>query len=1099
MSLTLYRVPTGGAFCSLDPGWGPDDDRTWILTRSPYIQGVTTFGTGCVGQKIDGALHNGGNRSFVSNDFTQVLSDGVGAWVTNNGRAELVSVFTYYCHVGYLAADGGIIRGANGNCSYGRFGAVSDGVDLTEVPKITTVNNRNNRPIVAAAFAGDFVDEIQIFEWLNAGQEFTQATASFVGAGVDAAVKFEDFRDDAVFESRRIDIGTGINQSIGGGGYTIIQNNAQTGGATTITIATNDPNSEPDYLGMRIILTSGPGTGQYGYITAYDNVTKVVAVARESDDQPGWDHVVPGKPNQIPLGTGTTYRIEPRPIFSAPEYTATEFNVGISTDWTSAVYGETTQTYNNILGQPGSGFVETQDGLEALTARFNISKIGRSYTVTVSNAGAGYAIGDEIVIAGNVLGGATPTNDLTITVTATTADSTNSITDFRSSGTGASGRFVVLESAGSTGVYSSDGETWQDFTILSGSAGIGDWNNLAAGNNRFVAIRRGSNVAASSLNGITWTQRTMPANRQWNSVVYGGDRFVAVAGNLNSAAWSTNGETWTAATMPTVGDSTINEWVDVAYGKNLFVAVANSQNVAAYSADGVTWTGTIMDVIDDSSQKDWVSVAYGNNRFVAISSTGDVAYSFNGENWLPATMPTQDGSTAHNWRKIRYAQGVFFAVGDTGGRDVGDDPTLGPSTFAATSFDGIVWTNRQLASEREWRTVAFGNPYIEQLDSTVGKNTPMWIAVATGTDRINKVRTGARALGRVSVSSGLISEVKLWDTGSGYQDEPTLTVISPNKTADVAVENRLADGVLTNPTWLNRGLGYRTATTRITVNGNGFADIIPEGKFVTISALSNYPGPGAQIQFSGNDTRYTIVTVESKTLEIGGEGFSARLRVTPELKNRDRLEHGTTAVIRELFSQVRITGHDFLDIGTGNFEETNYPELYSTGFFTAAPENEVVEEDGGRVFYTSTDQSGNFRTGELFAVEQATGIVTISADFFDLAGLTELRLGGIRVGGTGAVVREFSTDSLFTEDSNNIVPTQRAIRAYLSNRLTVGGSEIAVGSFIAGTVLIGPDRINNVAGLRIVFPKRMEFDGATSGISGSMLAQTMFFRSFGDE
>jgi hypothetical protein len=157
----------------------------------------------------------------------------------------------------------------------------------------------------------------------------------------------------------------------------------------------------------------------------------------------------------------------------------------------------------------------------------------------------------------------------------------------------------------------------------------------------------------------------------------------------------------------------------------------------------------------------------------------------------------------------------------------------------------------------------------------------------------------------------------------------------------------------------------------------------------------------------------------------------------------------------------------------------------------------VVEEDGGRVFYTSTDQSGNFRTGELFSVEQATGTVTISADFFDFSGLTELRLGGIRVGGTGAVIREFSTDPLFTEDSNNIVPTQRAIRAYLAGRLSIGGSEIAVSGFTAGTVLVGPDRFNNVAGLRIVIPTRVEFDGPLTNISGSILAQTMFYRSFG--
>jgi hypothetical protein len=292
---------------------------------------------------------------------------------------------------------------------------------------------------------------------------------------------------------------------------------------------------------------------------------------------------------------------------------------------------------------------------------------------------------------------------------------------------------------------------------------------------------------------------------------------------------------------------------------------------------------------------------------------------------------------------------------------------------------------------------------------------------------------------------------------------------------------------------LNRGLGYRTTSTTVTINGNGYADVTPSGKFFVMNDLDTYPGPGASLTIGNLPDFYTLVAIEP----IGetDRGLAARIRVSPEIKVRDNLQHLTPITIRTQFSQCRISGHDFLDIGTGNFEETNYPELYS-GFYTPEPQNEVVELNRGRVFYTSTDQSGNFRAGELFAVEQATGIVTISADFFDLGGLSELRLGGIRVGGTGAVVREFSTDPLFIADSNNIVPTQRAIKSYLASRLSIGGSEIAVGSFIAGTILVGPDRFNNTAGLRIIVPVRAEFDQASSGISGSMLAQTMFYRSF---
>jgi hypothetical protein len=788
-------------------------------------------------------------------------------------------------------------------------------------------------------------------------------------------------------------------------------------------------------------------------------------------------------------------------IFSAPEYAATEITVPTNTTWTDIAYGETTETYTNLIAGPGTGTVVGDDGLVPITATFNVTKAGRDYTITVVNPGAGYEFGQLLVISGDQLGGETPLNDLFIEVTEVSNDSTNSIVSAQQKtyGTGednqaASGRFVSISSGGTAAVYSSDGVNWDQTSLPS----LGDWASIAAGNNRFVAIRNSSNAAASSLDGITWTARTLPASRQWNAVVYGGGIFVAVAGNFDAGAISTNGTTWTATELPDIGDSSFNEWVDIAYGKNIFVALSNSGNFVATgtynsTTNSITWTGRTMDVIDDSSEKSWQSIAYGNNRFVAISSTGDIGYSFDSINWLPATMPTQDGSTAHNWKKIRYAQGVFFAVGDSGERVVGADETFGPTTFAATSFDGITWTNRELASEESWVSVGFGNPYTSQRDSTVGKKTPMWIAVPANSDRFNKIQTGARALGRVAVAAGVISAIRLWDTGSGYTEPPTMTLIDPNNNSDVAVDCRMGDGVLTNPSWINRGLGYRTNSTRITISGNGYADVTPSGKFIVINDLDVYPGPGAQMTIQGLTSIYTLVAVTP--IGTTDRGLAALIRISPEIKVRDNLQHLTPITIRTKFSQCRITGHDFLDIGTGNFEETNYPELYS-GFYTPAPENEIVEEDGGRVFYTSTDQSGNFRVGELFAVEQATGTVTISADFFDFSGLTELRLGGIRVGGTGAVIREFSTDPLFTEDSNNVVPTQRAIRAYLAGRLSVGGSEIAVGSFIAGTVLVGPDRIGNVANIRNIVPVRADFIGPLAGISGSILAQTMFYRSF---
>ena len=59
--------------------------------------------------------------------------------------------------------------------------------------------------------------------------------------------------------------------------------------------------------------------------------------------------------------------------------------------------------------------------------------------------------------------------------------------------------------------------------------------------------------------------------------------------------------------------------------------------------------------------------------------------------------------------------------------------------------------------------------------------------------------------------------------------------------------------------------------------------------------------------------------------------------------------------------------------------------------------------------WTSTDQKGDFRVGDLFRIEQSTGVATLNADAFDLSGLSQLQLGSIGAE-LGATINEFSTD-----------------------------------------------------------------------------------------
>jgi len=141
-------------------------------------------------------------------------------------------------------------------------------------------------------------------------------------------------------------------------------------------------------------------------------------------------------------------------------------------------------------------------------------------------------------------------------------------------------------------------------------------------------------------------------------------------------------------------------------------------------------------------------------------------------------------------------------------------------------------------------------------------------------------------------------------------------------------------------------------------------------------------------------------------------------------------------------STARATGHDFLDIGTGGFNTTNYPNV-TLGVPAQLPdqEKEVDERGKGRVFYVSTDQDGFFRVGKFFTVDQGTGTVTFSASIAlsNLDGLGFKR---------GVVASEFSADDAMTDNASDSVPTESAVRGYVNRRLGFNHGGAAVSNQI---------------------------------------------------
>jgi hypothetical protein len=493
-------------------------------------------------------------------------------------------------------------------------------------------------------------------------------------------------------------------------------------------------------------------------------------------------------------------------------------------------------------------------------------------------------------------------------------------------------------------------------------------------------------------------------------------------------------------------------WTSIAYGAGKFVAVASGGVQAASSTDnGVTWVTQTL-----PSSTAWSSVAFGNNRFVAVSSTSGTAaaYSLDGATWSASTI------TSSSYTSIAYGQGIFLAVGAT--------------TTSSSSPDGIVWTSRTISSANA-TYAAFGN----------SNSTGKFITASTTATTSNAITLGATARIRASVANGKIFSVRILEPGSSYASAPTLTFVDPNNVFEAPVTVRIGDGVLANPSFINRGSQYETASAEI-LRGNGYADIFQTGSFVAVRRLESRPVPGANVVF-GNlpDTTFKLVNVITFRGELDGS-YTGFLQISPQISISDSPEHLDTASLRLRYSQVRLTGHDFLDIGTGSFSETNYPGAPTQD---PIPANETVDNNGGRVFFTSTDQDGNFRVGDLFAIEQSTGIATLNADAFNISGLQELNLGNVTLGGGSATVTEFSTDPFFTADSDNIVPTQRAIKAFIASQIGGGGASLNVNSVTAGSIFISSNVITTVTGIPIKMDATFEFRG---GVTGYPLAFNFF-------
>jgi hypothetical protein len=112
--------------------------------QSPYIQNCTNFIPNSIGMKIDGSKSIGLTKSMVVDSYTQYNQGGIGVSITNEGYAQLVSLFTICNETAIFCGSGAACDLTNSNSSFGDFGLIADGVGPLKYTGIVTSSAAEN-------------------------------------------------------------------------------------------------------------------------------------------------------------------------------------------------------------------------------------------------------------------------------------------------------------------------------------------------------------------------------------------------------------------------------------------------------------------------------------------------------------------------------------------------------------------------------------------------------------------------------------------------------------------------------------------------------------------------------------------------------------------------------------------------------------------------------------------------------------------------------------------------------------------------------------------------------------------------------------------
>jgi len=418
---------------------------------------------------------------------------------------------------------------------------------------------------------------------------------------------------------------------------------------------------------------------------------------------------------------------------------------------------------------------------------------------------------------------------------------------------------------------------------------------------------------------------------------------------------------------------------------------------------------------------------------------------------------------------IGVTTGLSFATGPTIGSITGAGPyfavinnitcletlEIGQRIYARPNITGVTVSGNGTNCTYTFTGQSFV-PYLPEQRitisgfATVGYNGTFTVISCTNTTVVvaNTTTGGSTTGGTIAVvaTGALAANTTIYSKSAATNSITITSTLTP--TAGTIVFN--AEGAVASASGgsgitVRRCLGER-GDTSVAIGNLGAADAerinngISQGLFYTFC----YEGTEYQItnyqSSTSLGTDYALITV-SPSLSIPVTRFNNPVTLKGAVPSPTTLSKGTLTI---RISLTRVTSHDLLEIGTGSYADTNYPnEIYgppvnsiaSVPTYSTQADNEtgqlvlrsqMQERGSGRTFFVTTDQFGNFSVGPFFRVDQGTGTVTFSASI----ALSQLDGLGFK---RGTTISEFSTS--MDEGRVDAVPTEAAIRTYIGRRL----------------------------------------------------------------